>query len=288
VLAQQRDHRLALPAEAGEDRRLVGRSGLRVQCVDGVVRRRAPQVELSFSVRHASIAALTRLRSRAGELAQLVGRSHRASWSPNRPRKSSTSAGSSFDASTSSEEWCPFVEPGLHQRADLLGQRLGFDGQIGHAVDQVGDVLAFQRLDGVEVAVGRPDVAGDHGFGVRQVVEAVGVGAHEGGDERVAGEPPGSTDPLDVAGGLRGTEVSMTAERSPMSMPISSVGVAVITLGASGAVPALNAARGLRAPGGRACRCVRGDDAAGGAAAVEVAVVVGLLGDVGSYVPVHR
>ena len=41
--------------------------------------------------------------------------------------------------------------------------------------------------------------------------------------------------------GFRGTDVSITAERSPMSMPISSVGVAVITFGASGAGALLKA-----------------------------------------------
>ena len=75
----------------------------------------------------------------------------------------------------------------------------------------------------------------------------------------------------------------MTADRSPMSMPISSVGVAVSTFGASGAVPVLE--RGFEVfsclPAEHA-GVFPGDDASGRSAAVEVAVVVGRRGDAGS------
>ena len=45
------------------------------------------------------------------------------------------------------------VESGAHQWADLVRQWLGINCEVSHSVDEVGQILALQCFDGIEVAV---------------------------------------------------------------------------------------------------------------------------------------
>jgi hypothetical protein len=65
-------------------------------------------------------------------------------------------------------------------------------------VDEEREVLAAEDLDGIEVAAGGDDVAGDHQLGIVQEVQRPRVTLGEGGDEGVTGLASGPADALHV------------------------------------------------------------------------------------------
>ena len=65
---------------------------------------------------------------------------------------------------------------GVDHPADLVGERADVDAAVGHAVEQVGEVLAAQQLDRVEVAVRGSYLAGEQAAWFGEERERPGVG----------------------------------------------------------------------------------------------------------------
>ena len=164
----------------------------------------------------ASSIAVIRSRRSSSRRFQVSSASRTLSFSPAvaKSRSSPAAAGSRCagnSARNASAMAAPSVEGGVaepvqpaglaeqHRRPARYRQYPG-EPAPSRQVDQVGEVLAAEDLDGGQVAAGRHDLARDHvpGFGEEVLLAFPAPG--EGDQERVPGAPPGAARPLHVAG----------------------------------------------------------------------------------------